>query len=94
MCCVAGSAGEKDLLCLCLFRGVLDDVHALTGRGRGFIAAGKHCQVDVSDNSEHLFQQLNPQHLINMQLYLSFTCAAPDSSSNSEAVSYSVRTQV
>lgn len=35
MCCVEGSAGEKDLLRLCLFRGVLDDVHALTGRGPG-----------------------------------------------------------
>lgn len=51
MCCVAGSAGEKDLLRLCLFRGVLDDVHALTGRGRGFIAVGKYYQVDASDNS-------------------------------------------
>lgn len=29
MCCVAGSAGEKDLLCLCLFGTVLDAVHAL-----------------------------------------------------------------
>lgn len=30
MCCAAGGAGKKDLLCL--FRTVLDDVHALTGR--------------------------------------------------------------
>lgn len=43
MCCVAGSAGRKDLLCLCLFRGVLDDVHAPTGGG--FIAVGKHYQL-------------------------------------------------
>lgn len=51
MCCVAGGASRKDLLCLCLFRGALDDVHALTGRGRGFIAAGEYCQVDVFNNS-------------------------------------------
>lgn len=48
MCCVAGGAGEKDLLCPCLFRPVLDDVHALTGRGCGFIAVGKYYQVEIN----------------------------------------------
>lgn len=58
MCCVAGSASRKKIYCL--FRGVLDDVHALTGRGWRFIAAGKYYQVDVSDNGDTLFfQQLN-----------------------------------
>lgn len=45
---VQRSAGEKDLLRLCLFRAVLDDVPALTGRGREFIAVGKYYQVDES----------------------------------------------
>lgn len=58
MCCVAGGAGEKDLLCLCLFRGVLDDVHALTGRGWGFTAARKYYQVDVSDNRDSVILKL------------------------------------
>lgn len=31
----AAAQAQKDLLRLCLFRGVLDDVHALTGRGPG-----------------------------------------------------------
>lgn len=51
----AAHAGEKDLLCLCLFSGVLDDVRALTGRGSGFIAAREQYQVDVSENSERSF---------------------------------------
>lgn len=37
MCCVSGNVDKKDLLCL--FRGVLDDIHALTGRR--FITGGK-----------------------------------------------------
>lgn len=60
MLCGRQRKQKKDLLCLCLFRGVLDDVHALTGRGWRFIAAGKYYQVDVSDNGDTLFfQQLN-----------------------------------
>lgn len=46
MCCVAGGAGQKDLLCLCLFRTALDDAHALTGRVRGLNAVGKYHQVE------------------------------------------------
>lgn len=45
MCCVAGSAGEKDLLCLCLFRTVLDAAHALLIEAADLLQLGNQVEL-------------------------------------------------
>lgn len=46
MLCGRLSGPKRFTVAVCLFRTVLDDAHALTGRARRFTAAGKCHQVE------------------------------------------------